>query len=46
MPQTLDHFEVLNFRKAGSGMVVLSKADLVDLEVPAFPWKSSGGRSP
>ncbi|HOV85011.1 MAG TPA: GTP-binding protein [Syntrophobacteraceae bacterium] len=32
MPQTLDHLEVLNFLKAGSGMVVLSKADLVDEE--------------
>jgi selenocysteine-specific elongation factor len=32
MPQTLDHLEVLNFVKAKSGIVVLSKADLVDDE--------------
>jgi selenocysteine-specific elongation factor len=32
MPQTLDHLEVLNFIKAKSGIVVLSKADLVDDE--------------
>ena len=33
MPQTLDHLEVLKFVKAKSGIVVLSKADLVDEEV-------------
>ena len=32
MPQTLDHLEVLNYIKAKSGIVVLSKADLVDDE--------------
>jgi selenocysteine-specific elongation factor len=32
MPQTLDHLEVLKFIKAKSGIVVLSKADLVDDE--------------
>ncbi len=34
MPQTLDHLEVLNFMKARSGIVVLSKVDLVDEETP------------
>ena len=32
MPQTRDHLEVLNFLKARGGLIVLSKADLVDHE--------------
>lgn len=32
MPQTLDHLEILRFMGAKTGMVVLSKADLVDEE--------------
>ncbi len=32
MPQTLEHLEILNFLKAKSGFIVLSKADLVDDE--------------
>ncbi|ROQ93201.1 selenocysteine-specific translation elongation factor [Desulfosoma caldarium] len=32
MPQTLDHLEILHFMGAKTGMVVLSKADLVDEE--------------
>ncbi len=32
MPQTLDHLEILKFMGAQSGIVVLSKADLVDDE--------------
>lgn len=32
MPQTLDHLELLTFIRAKAGLVVLSKADLVDSE--------------
>ncbi|MGO9567751.1 MAG: selenocysteine-specific translation elongation factor, partial [Desulfomonilaceae bacterium] len=32
MPQTKDHLEVLKFLKAKGGFIVLSKADVVDLE--------------
>lgn len=32
MPQTIDHLHVLNFLKARTGLVVLSKSDLVDEE--------------
>ena len=32
MPQTMEHLEILNFLKAKSGFIVLSKADLVDDE--------------
>ena len=32
MPQTRDHLEVLNFLQAKGGCIVLSKADVVDLE--------------
>jgi selenocysteine-specific elongation factor len=32
MPQTLEHLEILNFFKATSGLVVLTKTDMVDEE--------------
>lgn len=32
MPQTREHMEILNFFKAASGVVVLTKTDLVDAE--------------
>ena len=32
MPQTRDHLEVLNFLQAKGGCIVLSKADVVDIE--------------
>jgi selenocysteine-specific elongation factor len=36
MPQTLEHLEILSFFKAASGLVVLTKTDLVDEETLEF----------
>jgi selenocysteine-specific elongation factor len=36
MPQTREHLEILNFFKASSGLIVLTKSDLVDDETLAL----------
>ncbi|MDD3472146.1 MAG: GTP-binding protein, partial [Syntrophaceae bacterium] len=38
MPQTVDHLSVLDLMNASSGMVVLSKSDLVDEETLELAW--------